>query len=438
MAAGAPAGAQVYTHLQLAADGRSVCCAAPDEFHDPTLGWRGGPVALRNGGWEPPGAQLLLSAQAAPPPGSAGLPPPARRYHVPLLTSALQKAVRRSLAPAAVRLAWQLLCQERDKALRRLPIIAVEDSYPHPQLITLSVWLMVACSKGFHLTQAAVAPLLEGVWDIAASSLRVQPPEPREGTGRQAGAAAAAQRLQPLAAALLVRCSYGGMPFDMAMLREVAGCLVRGGPAGPQPAADTEREQQRAAAVAEALAAPPQLEPAHRLPWGVDGHCFRGLPERVARSAQEQGLPWASEGKVKQLWWTYRSGVYEGKRRVDQQGAPLPEGSEGRSEGDDALWAALSPILEAAVAAGQYWSIAPLPPTSAPAGNAAPAGRPSAGAKRRAARAPEPRARRSVMDMLNAKAVSPVMAPADGRGSPPTAPARLRPQSPTDVIVLSD
>ncbi len=47
----------------------------------------------------------------------------------------------------AVRVAFQLMRQDMNKFLRRMPVIIMEDAIPHPRMLTL-IWLMVAHSKG--------------------------------------------------------------------------------------------------------------------------------------------------------------------------------------------------------------------------------------------------------------------------------------------------
>jgi hypothetical protein len=62
----------------------------------------------------------------------------------------MQKSVRRGLGGSAQKLAYALLEADTPGALRRLPIICIEDTVLHPQL-PAAVWLMVAQSKGFAL-----------------------------------------------------------------------------------------------------------------------------------------------------------------------------------------------------------------------------------------------------------------------------------------------
>ena len=88
--------------------------------------WRSDAIRLR-GDWVPPGG-LQVTLTSAVPSAAAAPPPPARTFNVSLLKSALQKAVRRSLAGTAVRLAHQLMAQDVQAFLRRIPVIMLEDS----------------------------------------------------------------------------------------------------------------------------------------------------------------------------------------------------------------------------------------------------------------------------------------------------------------------
>jgi len=104
------------------------------------------------------------------PPGAAGpdgaasssvaplLPP-----GIPLLKSALQKAVRRCQSRAACRLLLSLLERAPEEACRRLAVIAIEDSCAHPALPAV-VWLSAAVSKGYRPGRAHAAVLVQRVW----------------------------------------------------------------------------------------------------------------------------------------------------------------------------------------------------------------------------------------------------------------------------------
>lgn len=68
------------------------------------------------------------------------------------LKSHLQKAIRRKNARAAIYTADILMEMSLVQLLRRLPIIMIEDSFPHEGYTTL-IWMMCAVSSGFNLGQ---------------------------------------------------------------------------------------------------------------------------------------------------------------------------------------------------------------------------------------------------------------------------------------------
>lgn len=91
-----------------------------------------------------------------------------------LLMSALQKAVRRGLADAALRVAAELWARDPLVALRRVIIISVEDALPHPALPLLT-WLMLAASQRappYALGPPAAAAFLAVVRDLARCGAR--------------------------------------------------------------------------------------------------------------------------------------------------------------------------------------------------------------------------------------------------------------------------
>ena len=89
---------------------------------------------------------------------------PAFRLSPSQMKSSLQKCVRLSRTQAAVRNAFYIMSRMSDvktvngaefngiiELLRRITIIMIEDSILHPEL-SLILWLTIACSKGFILS----------------------------------------------------------------------------------------------------------------------------------------------------------------------------------------------------------------------------------------------------------------------------------------------
>jgi hypothetical protein len=89
------------------------------------------------------------------------------RLSVSHLKSILQKNVRRGRAEAAVRCAAELGLKSWEDLVRRVSIIALEDSMLHPALPLLT-WLMGAAGKGYCPPVQAVAAVLAVVHEIAS------------------------------------------------------------------------------------------------------------------------------------------------------------------------------------------------------------------------------------------------------------------------------
>ncbi len=94
---------------------------------------------------------------------------PATALTVGVLKSLLQKSVRRRLPLGALFATCELLQRKRMEALRRLPIVAVEDSLLHGEQ-DLIVWLMLACDKGFIPSVPHLRRVLLIVAQVASSS----------------------------------------------------------------------------------------------------------------------------------------------------------------------------------------------------------------------------------------------------------------------------
>ena len=149
------------------------------------------------------------------------------RLSVPVLKSVLQKSIRRQQAKRAVRVAMELADKDLGDLLRRLPIIALEDSMLHPDF-GLLVWLMVAHSKEFELSPQLLAQVIQIVYEIASCPFKDFLPDKHEGHCNRQDSLAEGQislsstRIHPIVFCILVRAKYGGMHCDMEMLRKYA------------------------------------------------------------------------------------------------------------------------------------------------------------------------------------------------------------------------
>ena len=252
-----------------------------------------------------PAAECVVTLTLDAPAGAAAPPPWAPPYAdydgrrdcgaITLLQSHLQKCVRRGRAGLAARSARALACVAFGPAnlvglaalLRRLPIIAVEDSAPLPAAVLPVIWLMAATgAKPRDTDYRATAPDVAFVCAAAAALAK----HPRRG-GRDGRRSAGELPRDALSLALLVRKAYGGMAGDGAMLAAYAygdgdddDDAVRG--LGPQP----------------------PLRPEDWIAEGVDFHCKNG--EILARMrAATPALAAVDDGALKAWMWRTRSCV---------------------------------------------------------------------------------------------------------------------------------
>ena len=140
------------------------------------------------------------------------------RLSVPVLKSILQKSIRRKRPLPAVRVAMELLDKAPGELLRRLPIIAVEDSTLHPDT-PLLVCLMILSTKGFRIPTFLLRRVLEIVYEIASCPCQdfiARAPDPEQ----QSVSLSSASHI--LVWSLLARAAYGGMNGDVNMLQAYA------------------------------------------------------------------------------------------------------------------------------------------------------------------------------------------------------------------------
>jgi hypothetical protein len=315
------------------------------------------------------------SARAPPPPqvvqvtiASATMPPQPESSHrwvarhsrlsVPVLKSILQKAIRRKRPLPAVRVAMELLDKAPAELLRRLPIIALEDSSLHPDLPFL-VWLMMAHSKDFGISQALGHQVLQIVFEIAGCPNQDALPVGRLGHDDESCLPKLSlSSLNDVTLwSLVARAEYGGMKGDVAMLQRYAHLwqtrfreseATRLPPCvDPATSWQTVPRQLHAAAHSKASQAVPQQIPCLRLSditlEGVDFHCSNVLEHLatdqtlldlchdllvLAASPTDQ-IPPASERRewILDTWrsamWTYSAGVNR-RRPLIPPGPPLP------------------------------------------------------------------------------------------------------------------
>lgn len=136
---------------------------------------------------------------------------------ISLCKSNLQKCVRRKESDKAIRTAYALYTQSPSETLRRIPIIMIEDSLPHPASFCKLVWWMAAVSKGYIMTEKEVSEMLGIVasmcetetYEVFNSKASEEIPRDWSGLSRDQ---------QDFMWALELRKEYGGMKGDIGML----------------------------------------------------------------------------------------------------------------------------------------------------------------------------------------------------------------------------
>ena len=194
--------------------------------------------------------------------------------------------------------------------VRRLPVIAVEDSAALPCVLP-AVWYMMALSptekspatsSSTHRQRPTSSSCARVPRELAATR------EPRPPSAAAQGPERAADERRELA--LLIRAAYGGMKGDVAMLKERA--------TSPCSAAGARGETSPWLAP---VAAPPVLRPGDWLLEGVDYHQKGG--EILGRMrAKEMALQSVSDEDLKPWIWRARSSV--NRRDAPRRPAPPP------------------------------------------------------------------------------------------------------------------
>lgn len=164
--------------------------------------WKSPPIRLRNG------QTIWLSCNYKNKPYTR--PKTKKDYYFPYLQSNLQKAMRRQLKDVCVATAYQMMLQDMPKFLRRLPIILLEDVWPHPKL-DFVVWLMAAVTKGWIVSEDEEWTLLQIVWEAA---LQTKGPS----YDKKFGSPTFNNDTPSLIKAMVIRQNYGGMKGDQQMI----------------------------------------------------------------------------------------------------------------------------------------------------------------------------------------------------------------------------
>ncbi len=132
-----------------------------------------------------------------------------------ILKSNLQKTMRRQYIDPCLSTALQLLKQDPAELLRRLPVIILEDSQYNHYTYTHLIWLMIAHSKGYQLTEQDVQLIMDAVGTALMSDyrydLQIEPTEAQK-----------SPECTTSYVIIYLRAVYGGLKGDQAFLKRLA------------------------------------------------------------------------------------------------------------------------------------------------------------------------------------------------------------------------
>jgi len=138
-----------------------------------------------------------------------------------VLKSAFQKCVRRSLADEACNIASALVEKSSDGLvtfMRRLFIVAVEDSFSHPQLPVL-IWLTLAVGKGFSPSDQLLLIPFQLLYSIAKCPVKDMLSNETKGSLSLYTELKLSPSQMMFVRAFLIRAALGGMGCDTEMCK---------------------------------------------------------------------------------------------------------------------------------------------------------------------------------------------------------------------------
>lgn len=202
----------------------------------------------------------------------------------------MQKAVRRSRPDTATAILAQTVRQGRDDflaALRRLPVICIEDAVPHEDLVFI-VWLTAAMSRGWNPSARHINRVGHFLEDLAACPWRF--PRCKISIER---ARNLTLPTSPLPVACMIRSCFGGTKGDLRLLRGVPWHLM------VQPCPVLPRHALVMGLARYALPA------RHRIPEAVDFHCCPNMIRDIKRDLPHIHY---TKAQLRHAIWHVRSG----------------------------------------------------------------------------------------------------------------------------------
>lgn len=242
-------------------------------------------------------------------------PKPKFFYKVQLLKSALQKSIRRGLQATAVRLAWQLMCQDLNSFLRRLPLIIMEDSCLHPRFPHI-IWLMIAYSKHRKLSKEDVEMLLSVVEDVANCDYRDLIPH-HKNVNQFVNPLLLKERpkctdeILPFVAAIILRVNYGGTLGDQEWMKKFAMLWYQRYEMNAKLWNEARSKWYRGESKfgKKLIEQPPVLLPADKLQIAIDFHVFPFLLQKMIDLYKMRMHKSISEDLLRATIWFHRSGI---------------------------------------------------------------------------------------------------------------------------------
>ena len=166
--------------------------------------------------WKDIGCDILIATSCNPEPRYEEEERTHISANMSYLKSHLQKCIRRSNANKAIKTAVHYYSLDCVDFLRRLAIIAIEDSLPLDGYCTL-IWYLVASSNGYHMSAVDVCWVLGYVYDLCQCPYYEQFKVDNEIQMRNMKLRSLNTHGRDLCYSIMLRQAYGGMKGDKAM-----------------------------------------------------------------------------------------------------------------------------------------------------------------------------------------------------------------------------
>ncbi len=148
---------------------------------------------------------------------------PQYTYNISILKSNIQKTMRRQMIDQCLATTLQLLKQDTQELLRRLPVIILEDSQYNHYTYTHLIWLLLAHSKGYKLTKEDVQLIMDATITALKADMRYDLElEPSIEELKKEKELESEPHLTTPYIVIKLRAIYGGLQGDQAFLNRLA------------------------------------------------------------------------------------------------------------------------------------------------------------------------------------------------------------------------